>query len=170
MRAVRSTIGDDIRVENDIQDLDGIESDDSTRGAQSNQECQMGDDLQSQVGSDAAWDEVEYKVYGDFQESDRYQSSEQMAVMREDDSESEYEMAHEEVEEEESHIVKYMTTRDFGEVPDGSPIYQYQVHVAQNHRNSQQDAQEGMVATDEEADPKDHVRHMKLRVAKQPQA
>ncbi|SJL16311.1 uncharacterized protein ARMOST_19831 [Armillaria ostoyae] len=136
MRVVWSTIGDDIQDEGDARDSEGIKSDDLTRGAQSDKEGQVSNDLQSQEESDVVWDEVEYEVYGDFQDSDRYQSSEQMAIMREDEpdlddsmsnheNDSEYKTAPEDMEEEGDHVVKYMTTWDFGEAPDRSPIYQY---------------------------------------------
>ncbi len=97
-------------------------------------------DQPSQGRLDIEWDEVEYEVYGNFQESDGYQSSEVMGTMMDSDHEredpmtedngsSDYETTSGNLEEEESHVVKYMTTRDFGEAPNGSPVYQYHVHM-----------------------------------------
>ncbi|PBK86004.1 hypothetical protein ARMGADRAFT_1035976 [Armillaria gallica] len=91
--------------------------------------------------SDVTWEEVEYEVYSDFEDSDRYKSSEQMAAMREDKENKEppsdkdedttaYETAAEEQEPEQGARVKYMSTHDFREIQKGEAIYQYHVQMA----------------------------------------
>ncbi len=131
--------------------------------------------------SDVAWEEVEYEVYSDFEDSDGYESSEQMAAMREDEENTEpssdededttaYETAVEELEPEHGAQVKYMSTRNFREIQKGEAIYQYRVQMAYEPINRLNKVKETMAAMGEDLECNAQIRHVKLRVAKQPQS
>ncbi len=84
----------------------------------------------SQGEPEATWEEVKYEVYGNFQDSDRYQLPEHMAAMREDmtessdkdESDTEYETAVEELVPEASPWIKYLSMTDFRNVNDKDPF------------------------------------------------
>ncbi len=89
MRAAHSTMGDDIQYDDDmIVEREEVEVD----SAESTKEAVSDRDGQASEGNDkskAAWDEIKYKVYGNFQDSDGYGSLEHMDTMREADKDTE---------------------------------------------------------------------------------
>ncbi|PBK89468.1 hypothetical protein ARMGADRAFT_1033045 [Armillaria gallica] len=88
MRAAQSTIGDDIQDEEDIfieHDNVNVESADSTREISSDHDKCTSNKHHTQGELDITWEEVKYKVNGDFEDSDGYEFLEHMAIMREDE-------------------------------------------------------------------------------------
>ncbi len=110
--------------------------------------------------SDAVWDEVEYEVYDDFQDSDKYKLSEHMGTMRECAGSSEeeedtttYETAVEEPPFKQGARTKYLTSMDFGEVEEGGEIFQYCMQMARGTVDRGKEIEERIAAMD--GTPKD---------------
>lgn len=127
MRAAHSTVGDDIWDEDNIvieREETEVNFAKSIQESLSDQGEQMSDAQPTWEGSDVAWEEIEYKIYSKFQDSDGYAFSEYIAAMKDKPDElsdkhkdtSKYKTTVEELSSELGPRIKYMSTSDFSNV------------------------------------------------------